>query len=532
MTQDQIIDSQTTQHKRVICIAIFALALLLGTWLRFYQIGIKPLHHDEGVNSFFLLNLAHGRGYAYNPHNYHGPTLYYFAILSLWTLGETDFALRFWPAIFGSLIIALLWWLRNELGLEGIAAAALLVALSPGLVYFSRDFIHEMLFGCFTLGTVVGAWRYAATKKFAWLALMATSAGLLFATKETAIITAGVLIIAAFSAAIWDISRRLILTRQFTLSVLARELWGEVWQPRRLSDFLIEGGTIFVIINVLLYSSFFTNPSGVTDAVRSIFLWSGRQGHEHVHDFDYYFGILFKLELPLLVGAIIGGILIIWRGTRFGLFLGAWTLGIFLAYSLIPYKTPWLIVNVLVPLALTSGYAVAEIYRMLPSILPRFVWIAVCFMACVLSWQMAWRVNFRFYDDNSNSSSYLTKLGERLKWRPYMDGQYGYVYAQTDRELLKLVASIDEAAERLLTREKTGIYLASPAYWPLPWYLRRYTNVAYTGNLSNQPNEITQPLLIANVTQQTAIEQAPEWHAVTPPLLLRPGEQLILYVRD
>jgi predicted membrane-bound mannosyltransferase len=47
-----------------------------------------------------------------------------------------------------------------------------------------------------------------------------------------------------------------------------------------------------------------------------------------------------------------GGVLIIWRGTRFWLFVGAWALGLFLAYSLIGYKTPWLIVNMLIPMTL------------------------------------------------------------------------------------------------------------------------------------------------------------------------------------
>jgi len=38
-----------------------------------------PLHHDEGVNGNFLVRLVREGAYNYDPANYHGPTLYYFA---------------------------------------------------------------------------------------------------------------------------------------------------------------------------------------------------------------------------------------------------------------------------------------------------------------------------------------------------------------------------------------------------------------------------------------------------------------------
>ena len=64
-------------------LVFFLLAVLLAGWFRFSEIGIKPFHHDEGVNSYFLLNLERTHSYQYNPENYHGPSLYYFALLSV-----------------------------------------------------------------------------------------------------------------------------------------------------------------------------------------------------------------------------------------------------------------------------------------------------------------------------------------------------------------------------------------------------------------------------------------------------------------
>src|SRR5262245_25764828 len=272
-------------YEKPVCVIVFILAVIVAVWLRFDQIGLKPFHHDEGVMSHFLLNLANNGEYIYNPENYHGPTLYYFALAPLRVFGVNDFALRFTPALFGVLTVLMVWLLREHLGSVGTPVAAFLMALSPGLVYFSRDFIHEMSFGCFSLGVVVGAWRYAESKNFAWLAMMATSAGLVFATTETAVITAVVMIIAALCAAALDVMRRLNLSREITLEAFAREFRRDCANVAPSLDHALAAIMIFVFINIFFYSSFFRNWHGVPDAVKSVFLWTGRSGGEHVKVF-------------------------------------------------------------------------------------------------------------------------------------------------------------------------------------------------------------------------------------------------------
>src|SRR5437899_573924 len=56
--------------------------LSIGTMLRIFDLGLKPLHADEGVNGLFCLGLFREGIYRYNPANYHGPSLYYFALVS------------------------------------------------------------------------------------------------------------------------------------------------------------------------------------------------------------------------------------------------------------------------------------------------------------------------------------------------------------------------------------------------------------------------------------------------------------------
>src|SRR4029077_6361346 len=55
--------------------------LLSAALLRLILLTQKPLHHDEGVNGLFLVNLFRTGYYHYDPSNYHGPSLYYLAVI-------------------------------------------------------------------------------------------------------------------------------------------------------------------------------------------------------------------------------------------------------------------------------------------------------------------------------------------------------------------------------------------------------------------------------------------------------------------
>ncbi len=60
--------------------------LLVGSLLRLYALELKPLHHDEGVNGFFLRRLANEKIYHYDPANYHAPRfpMWHWSVRSCW----------------------------------------------------------------------------------------------------------------------------------------------------------------------------------------------------------------------------------------------------------------------------------------------------------------------------------------------------------------------------------------------------------------------------------------------------------------
>ena len=127
------------------------LLLALAAALRLPRLDVRPLHHDEGTNVIFLLRLMRDGTYQYDPSNYHGPLLYFLSVVPFLLFGTTTVTLRIVPAILGTLMAPLPWLLRRELGRAGAIAAGVLLAVSPSLVYYSRDNIHEIYLVFLTL---------------------------------------------------------------------------------------------------------------------------------------------------------------------------------------------------------------------------------------------------------------------------------------------------------------------------------------------------------------------------------------------
>jgi predicted membrane-bound mannosyltransferase len=129
------------------CLVIAAIAVF---W-RFYWLELKPFHHDEGVNGFFMSTLVRDGIYKYDPSNYHGPTLYYIALAFAKAFGFNTISMRASVAIFGVLTVVMAFFLKNYIGRIGSLTAALLLALSPwyGLylaLFYPRDFLCLLQF--------------------------------------------------------------------------------------------------------------------------------------------------------------------------------------------------------------------------------------------------------------------------------------------------------------------------------------------------------------------------------------------------
>lgn len=574
---------------RLSCAAI----MVVGAFLRLYHLALVPLHHDEGVNGNFLVTLVREGKYAYNPQNYHGPTLYYFSAVIPWItrffggrafgdrFGLTTFNIRFVTVAFGIATIGLVLLLRKRLGTMGTLSAAALIAISPGAVYLSRYFIHESLFVFFTLGIVVAALKYYDSGRAVYLILASISAALLVATKETWIINGPVLLIALITTALYFKLRELVSGNQTADGVAERTgILERFGGPVPVATVLLVALTVFIIVNVLFYSSFFTNyPKGVRDAFQTLNLWRQRTD-EHPHQFLQYFEWLRLMESPLLLLGAVGAAIAVWRGNnRFALFAAQWAFGLLVAYSLVKYKTPWISLNFIVPLAIIGGYALDQLYRRFAQ---PWVPLALAGGAIVLlvygrmaklkdpnegfgsglTWDFDFSKNwlaivailflavyagYILYSrsDGSRHSPHFYVAAAivlvvfsyqtyQLNFVHYDDDKYAYVYAHTRRETLALVAEVDRVGKVLKTANDTGIALVSPDYWPLPWYFRDYTRVGYY----QQIVPTNEPVIIGSMAQDEQLKTTygDRYQLVNSGVgdgayPLRPGVDLLLYVR-
>jgi uncharacterized protein (TIGR03663 family) len=485
-------------------VAAGALIIIAAAILRLYQLDLKPLHHDEGVNGYFVLKLIRERTYIYDPANYHGPTLYYFSLITCGYMnvlfgkaGVTAVALRLVPAIFGIATVWIVILLRRFIGYTAAAFAAVLLALSPGAVYFSRYFIHEAMFAFFTLAVVASGIKYVEDGRPKYLMYGSASAALLFATKETVIIAAAVLVLAATGTHIFTRYRR--GSASSSMAILPRRLL----RPAMLGS----AAALFIVIVTALYSAFLLNfPQGIYDVLGTLRFWTATATVAHKQPWYTYLEWLWQEEKPLVVVAFTGLILIAWRGGRFHAFCALWAAGMIAAYSCIPYKAPWLTLNMLVPLALTAGAG----FQIASVSFGRYAKILLAFSAIVVSaiaLQQSVKLNFFDYDNEER----------------------GYAYAHTQRAFLKLVEAIDRISERRGGRDAVTITVASAEYWPMPWYLRDFPKTGYPGRLEEPAH--TDMIIVSHKQEAQAKAFIGADYEYVSTYALRPGVDLLLFVR-
>jgi uncharacterized protein (TIGR03663 family) len=346
----------------------FAVGLLLllgaGLWLRLCGLGDKPLHYDEGVNGRFTLELYWWNQYRYQPDDYHGPLLYYGNLLWFWLLGPGEVPLRMATAVSGALVPLALAPARRFTRDAGVLAAGLLLAVGPGLVYFSRTAIHEIHLVLFTAVWAVALARFAAAPGAGSAATAGLAAGLCFATKETALISAGCLGAGAGLAWLGGVARdvpgetdlfggrsRAAALRAWTLE--ARRAW-------------LVAAAVFAAVIAAFFSSFGSHGRGVADFFAAYGHWLGYGigGRDQAHHVGYFATVAAATEggaRPLALAAAAWACA---TRQRLGLALAGWAGSALAVYSLLPYKTPWCVLQIDLPVFLLAGWGAGEAWRL------------------------------------------------------------------------------------------------------------------------------------------------------------------------
>ena len=140
--------------------ALAALCCLAGFALRARGLGEQSLWLDEGA-SYWFARLPAGALIAATFSSEPNPPLYYL-LLHAWLgwAGASEYTLRFPSLLAGVLTIALLYRLgRDLLSPPAVAAAAILAAVSPYLIWYAQEARIYALLGCLSASTLLLLWR-------------------------------------------------------------------------------------------------------------------------------------------------------------------------------------------------------------------------------------------------------------------------------------------------------------------------------------------------------------------------------------
>ncbi len=167
--------------------------VILAFVLRVYDVGARTMSHDESLHTTYSYNLYNGIGFRHDP-LMHGPLLFHLTALSYFLFGPSDFSARFPVVLLGTGVVAMLWWTRPWLGKLGAFLAAVMVTLSPSLLFHSRYIRHDLYAIFFALAVIILIFLYIQKGEKRLLVAMAAMLGLLYTTKEVAFIYVIILI--------------------------------------------------------------------------------------------------------------------------------------------------------------------------------------------------------------------------------------------------------------------------------------------------------------------------------------------------
>ncbi len=170
----------------------YAALVVVGLAMRLWDLGARAMHHDESLHALYSWKLATGDGYSHNP-MMHGPLQFEVNAALFFTLGDSEVTARLLYAFMGTALILMPLLFRSRLGRLGALFAAVLLTVSPAMLYYSRFARNDILMAVWTFGLVICMWRYFDEGRHRYLYISAALLALMFATKESAYMVVGMM---------------------------------------------------------------------------------------------------------------------------------------------------------------------------------------------------------------------------------------------------------------------------------------------------------------------------------------------------
>jgi uncharacterized protein (TIGR03663 family) len=506
----------------------------LAAFLRFFLLGIKPPHFDEGINGWFVDQVVKNGFYKYDPTNYHGPLHFYVLLISQTMFGRNLWALRVPAALVSISCVWLTLKFEPFVGRTVSRLAALAMAVSPGFVFYGRYSIHEvwlLLFTILLLYGVLGLWK-SGTANFLWCAGIGLTGMIL--SKETYMLHVGCAIIAAgvcyFSTYFFKLDD----------AEHAEQTWSYV-------DLAVVAGTGIALI-VTFYSGFFFHWTGIRDLFIAYLPWfeTGKYGHGHEKPWYYWLSLIAHYELPTLAGAL--ACLFAWRFKNLSLrYLAIYGVGTLMAYSIVRYKTPWCIISFIWPFLFIFGVMVT----MSPVRFKRitYLWCALILFALLgyafyyaetMKWPATWDHMWPYWLIGGAGLLLVISIGRDITrmvaallvfwslghciWLNYFrctTNTEPYVYVQTYNDIYKFTDPILQLAHSDPRAYQMVGHIIRPSPYPLPWMLGDFGRVGYYEK-DNMPEKLEADFLLVAQDKIAIVEAKLHDTYYTVPVTIRP----------
>ncbi|MEY2525316.1 MAG: hypothetical protein QOE73_87 [Verrucomicrobiota bacterium] len=493
--------------------------------LRFFLLGIKPPHFDEGINGWFVDQMIRSGFYKYDPTNYHGPLHFYVLFLSQTLFGRNVWALRLPVVLVSALCVWLTFKFEPFVGRTAARLTALAMAVSPGFVFYGRYSIHEVWLQLFSMMFVLGLlglWKFG-TARYLWCVGMGIAGMIL--TKETYIIHIGCAIIAAGVCYVTNWLSPMPDIRP------AKQTWSIV-------DLVLVCAVGIALI-VFFYSGTFFYWNGVKDIFKAYAAWfqTGHEGHGHEKPFYYWVKLLapsfqfpradfLGYELPALAGLILCVFCLRFKNISFR-YLAIYGVGTLMAYSIVHYKTPWCIISIIWPFLFLFGAAASFVplrlklaeYAVIGGLLLIPAGAAVF---CAIMWDIgyAWSLSLivgvivlLIALRNRQAMIGLAVIVLCLSlvstiWLNYFrctTESEPYVYVQTYNDIFKLTKPVLELARQDPVFYMMVGHIIRESAYPLPWILDDFPNIGYYEH-DNLPAKIDADFLLVQEAKVGGIE--------------------------
>lgn len=302
-------------------LSVIAVALF-GIFLRWWDLGWRPLQPDEATFALESLSVVRGEGSRSDV----SPLLLNGSALLTLMFGASDSVVRALPALAGSVLVLLPLWLKTELGKTGTLMSMLFLAISPTIIFATRHATPEALTATAGLTVVICATHYLDCRNRSAIYIGAAALALMMASGYPAY--SYLLVFAALAAAIYLGGRKRRPEDNAAANAEVNSANTNVVDARRVASegrFFGQAGLLAAAVFTIVATGALTNLRVIQAGLAGpLGEWLSGFGSANLGTIGTQIAALFAYEGVMVVAALLGAIFILGDRNRFDRILVLW----------------------------------------------------------------------------------------------------------------------------------------------------------------------------------------------------------------